>query len=268
MYPPVRKRYGQHFLHDPGVIRRIVEAVDPRPGERLLEIGPGLGALTLPLLDAAGRLEAVEIDRDLADRLEGLTRDRGELHLHRADALRFDLGELGEGPDLRIVGNLPYNISTPLLFRLLAAHTRIRDLHLMLQREVVERMQARPGGRPYGRLSVMIQYRCRIEPLFTIGKGAFRPAPKVESAFVRLIQLDAPPVTIHDEARFGTLVTQAFSRRRKTLRNALCGLLSEPEIRALGLDPGVRPERLGLAEFARLSNAGAGAHRAGDGNEG
>ncbi len=254
MHAP-RKRLGQHFLHDPGVIRRIVAAVDPRPEDRLLEIGPGLGAITLPLLEAAGRLDAVEIDRDLAAALEERTRGRGELRLHVGDALRFDLEGLPGGEPIRVVGNLPYNISTPLLFRLLAAHRRIRDLHLMLQREVVERMQAGPGGREYGRLSVMTQLRCRVEPLFTIGRGAFRPPPKVESAFVRLVPLRTPPVAVADEARFAKLVTHVFSRRRKTLRNALRGLLEETEIRALGLDPGLRPERLSLAEFARLSAA-------------
>lgn len=256
MYPQARKRYGQHFLHDPAIIRRMVAAIEPRAGERLLEIGPGLGALTLPLLDAVGQLEAVEIDRDLADRLEDLARGHGELRLYRADALRFNLDELGADTELRIVGNLPYNISTPLLFHLLSANARIRDLHLMLQREVVERMQAPAGTRAYGRLSVMTQYRCRTETLFTIGKGAFRPAPKVESAFIRLIPLREPPVRVRDESRFQALVRQAFGQRRKTLRNALRGLLEEDEIRAAGIDPGVRPERLTLTDFARLSNAG------------
>ncbi|HQU16579.1 MAG: 16S rRNA (adenine(1518)-N(6)/adenine(1519)-N(6))-dimethyltransferase [Chromatiales bacterium 21-64-14] len=256
MHPPPRKRFGQHFLHDPAVIRRIVDAVDPRPGDCLVEIGPGRGALTLPILHAAGRLHAVEIDRDVALHLAAHAGDHGELVLHQADALRFDFAALepGSGP-LRIVGNLPYNISTPLLFHLLSITVPVRDLHLMLQREVVERMAAAPGEHAYGRLSVMTQYRCRVERLFTIGPGAFRPAPKVDSAFVRLVPFPTPPVVVRDEAHLRALVTQAFSQRRKTLRNALHGLLSAEQIRALGVDPGTRPERLGLAEFARLSNA-------------
>ena len=190
-----RKRFGQNFLHDPAVIGRIVQAINPRPGDHLVEIGPGQGAITLPLLDAAGRLDVVELDRDLVGPLAERCRGIGELGVYNADALSFDYCALaGSGP-LRVVGNLPYNISTPLLFHLLEQHRCISDMHFMLQKEVVDRMAARPGSGAWGRLGVMLQYRCRVTPLFTIGAGAFRPPPKVESAFVRLEPREAPPVT-------------------------------------------------------------------------
>ncbi len=251
-----RKRFGQNFLHDPATIERIVRTVAPRDDQTLVEIGPGLGALTLPLLQAAGRLHVIEIDRDLIPALERRCRGLGELNIHQADALRFDYCTLAPaGGRLRIVGNLPYNISTPLLFGLLAQRACIRDMHFMLQREVVQRLGARAGSRAYGRLSVMIQYHCRVIPLFTIGRGAFRPPPQVESAFVRLEPYAQPPVKVRDEKTLQRLVTQAFSARRKTLRNALKGLVDEGRIRACGIDPHRRPEELTLEDFAALSDA-------------
>lgn len=251
-----RKRFGQNFLHDPATIERIVRTVAPREDDTLVEIGPGLGALTVPLLQAAGRLHVIEIDRDLIPALEQRCRGLGELSAHQADALRFDYCTLAPaGGRLRIVGNLPYNISTPLLFRLLAQRGCIRDMHFMLQREVVQRLGADAGSRAYGRLSVMIQYHCRVTPLFTIGRGAFRPPPQVESAFVRLEPYERPPAPVRDEKTLQRLVTQAFSARRKTLRNALKGLVDETRIRACGIDPRRRPEELTLAEFAALSDA-------------
>ena len=249
-----RKRFGQNFLHDPAVIGRIVQAIDPRPGDTVVEIGPGKGAITLPLLQAAGKLDVVELDRDLVGPLAEKCRDIGTLAIHNSDALSFDFCKLSAGGMLRIVGNLPYNISTPLLFFLLEQHACIQDMHFMLQKEVVERMAAQPGSGSYGRLSVMLQYRCKVMPLFNIGPGAFNPPPKVESAFVRLLPYARPPVTVDDEAVFSELVRQAFSQRRKTLRNTLRTLLDVDEIITAGVDPAARAEMLGLAEFAGLAN--------------
>jgi len=239
-----RKRFGQHFLHDPGVVRRIVEAVAPAPGDFILEIGPGEGVLTAPLAASGARIEAVEIDRDLAAALhvDGVV-------VHVADALRFDFGALP--PGARVVGNLPYNISTPLLFRIADAAPRLRDLCFMLQREVVERMVAAPSTPAYGRLSVMLQARFRMEKLFAVSAGAFRPPPRVESAVVRLRPLDAP--LDRGEPRFAEVVRRAFSARRKTLRNALG--LDPAVLQALGIEPGLRPEALSPGDFARIAAA-------------
>jgi 16S rRNA (adenine1518-N6/adenine1519-N6)-dimethyltransferase len=253
-----RKRFGQNFLHDPAVIGKIVQAINPRPGDLLVEIGPGQGAITLPLLQAAGRLQVVELDRDLLAPLADKCREAGELEIHSADALAFDFCNLSAGAPLRVIGNLPYNISTPLLFHLLDQHSCIQDMHFMLQKEVVQRMAAQPGGRDWGRLSVMLQYRCRVTALFTIGPGAFNPPPKVESAFVRLEPYDKPVIDVSDERLFSDLVKQAFSQRRKTLRNTLRGLLDADEINAVGIDPSVRAETLKLEEFAALANRVAG----------
>jgi 16S rRNA (adenine1518-N6/adenine1519-N6)-dimethyltransferase len=250
-----RKRFGQHFLHDPDIIAHIIAAIHPKPGERLVEIGPGLGALTRPLLQAVGELDVVELDRDLLEPLRSRCTGLGMLRIHQADALEFDFSALrGHGPRLRIAGNLPYNISTPLLFHLLTQAEHLHDLHFMLQHEVVERMAASPGDPAYGRLSVMLQYRCRVEFLFTVGPEAFRPPPKVRSAVVRLVPCETLPVVVQDERRFAGVVRQAFSQRRKTLRNSLDGLLDATHIEAAGVDPGARPETLDLAAFAALSN--------------
>ncbi|MGA7800753.1 MAG: 16S rRNA (adenine(1518)-N(6)/adenine(1519)-N(6))-dimethyltransferase RsmA [Gammaproteobacteria bacterium] len=252
-----RKRFGQNFLHDPKVIAHIVQAIDPRPEQQLVEIGPGQGAITEPLLRACGHLDVVEIDRDLAGSLHGRWSDLGTLTVHNQDALKLDFCSLADPPGrrLRIVGNLPYNISTPLLFHALEQLHCIQDMHFMLQKEVVDRMAAKAGDEAYGRLSVMVQYHCTVEPLFTIGPGAFRPPPRVESAFVMLAPHDRRPVQVTDEACFARVVREAFSHRRKTLRNALRGMIDESRIIALGLDPGLRPERLGLEAFAALANA-------------
>ncbi|MGB5260430.1 MAG: 16S rRNA (adenine(1518)-N(6)/adenine(1519)-N(6))-dimethyltransferase RsmA [Gammaproteobacteria bacterium] len=249
-----RKRFGQNFLHDPAIIGRIVQAINPRPGERLVEIGPGQGAITLPLLQAAGHLHVIELDRDLIGPLAEKCRDSGELTIHNADALTFDYNTLSDSGPLRVVGNLPYNISTPLLFHLLDQHRCIHDMHFMLQKEVVERMAAQPGTAARGRLGVMLQYRCRVTPLFSIGPGAFYPPPKVESAFVRLDPYETPPVSVDDETVFSDVVRQAFAQRRKMLRNTLRALLDVDDISAVGIDPGVRAENLSLAEFAALAN--------------
>ncbi|MFO1422937.1 MAG: 16S rRNA (adenine(1518)-N(6)/adenine(1519)-N(6))-dimethyltransferase RsmA [Candidatus Competibacteraceae bacterium] len=251
-----RKRFGQHFLRDASVIERIVAAIRPVAGERLVEIGPGLGALTAPLLDAAGELDVVELDRDLLEPLRARCAGLGVLRIHHADALDFDFATLrGDGPSLRVTGNLPYNISTPLLFHLLAQARHLRDLHFMLQHEVVARMAARPGEEAYGRLSVMLQYRCRVEPLFTVEPAAFRPPPEVRSAVVRLVPRETGAVVVRDESRFAEIVQRAFAQRRKTLRNSLRELLDAGQIEAAGVDPGARPETLDLEAFAALSAA-------------
>jgi len=255
-----RKRFGQNFLHDPGVIRGIVAAIHPQAGEHLVEIGPGLGALTEPLLEVLGEMDAVELDRDLVPRLEQYFAQRGELRIHNTDALKFDFCSLlshercGNGP-LRVVGNLPYNISTPLIFHLLEQSRCIRDMHFMLQKEVVDRLAAGPGGGDYGRLSVMVQYHCRVEKLFTVPPGAFNPPPKVHSAIVRLTPYETPPYPATDEKTFARVVSQAFAQRRKTLRNNMKKLLDADAIEALGIDPGCRPERLSLEQFVALANA-------------
>ena len=249
-----RKRFGQHFLHDPGVIARIVEAIGPQRGDRILEIGPGLGALTVPLVTRAGRVEAVEIDRDVIPELMRRCAGLGELVVHQADVLQVDFRELrGAGAPWRVCGNLPYNISTPLLFRLLAAGEAVQDMHFMLQKEVVERMAAAPGGKDYGRLTVMLATACRVEKLFKVGAGAFQPPPRVESAVVRLLPLRAPPFPLPDAARFARIVAGSFSMRRKTLRNSLRGLVDEAGFAAAGIDPGRRAETLRPDEFAALA---------------
>jgi 16S rRNA (adenine1518-N6/adenine1519-N6)-dimethyltransferase len=247
-----RRRFGQHFLHDPRVIARIVAAIDPRPGDAIVEIGPGQGALTAPLAERVPRLHVVELDRDLAERLVArYPADR--VVVHPADALRFDFGALPAG--LRVVGNLPYNISTPLLFRLAGFAPRLRDLHFMLQKEVIDRMVAAPSTPEYGRLSVMLQYRFEMAKLFDVGAGAFRPPPRVDSAVVRMVPRPAAALGARDEPLLGRVVTAAFTKRRKTLRNALDGVIDADGLRALGIDPQLRPENLGVPDFVRIANA-------------
>jgi 16S rRNA (adenine1518-N6/adenine1519-N6)-dimethyltransferase len=246
-----RKRFGQHFLADPHYVDRIVAAIDPGPGDTLVEIGPGLGAITGRLVQRAGHLTAIEIDRDLAARLrEAFTPDR--LTLVEGDALRFDFTTLGHA--LRIVGNLPYNISSPLLFHLASQLASIADLHVMLQKEVVDRMTASPATPDYGRLSVMLQAQFAIERLFVVPPGAFRPAPKVDSAVARLVPLRERAPRIVDRDRFARLVTAAFTQRRKTLRNALAAEVDAATLERAGIDPGARGETLAVADFVRLAN--------------
>lgn len=249
-----RKRFGQHFLHDPAVIERIVRAIDPRPGDTIIEIGPGHGAITLPLLQKHGTLEAVELDRNLVPLLREKATGHGELLIHEADALKFDFRQRKQaGSKLKIVGNLPYNVSTPLLFHLLGQIDCISAMYFMLQKEVVDRMAASPGNKRYGRLTVMLAVAVRVEKLFTIGTGAFKPPPAVESAFCTLTPWPQPPFEVSDSERFRQLVTQAFSARRKTLRNALKGMVTVQQINGLGIDPGLRPENLSPAQFAALA---------------
>jgi len=241
-----RRRFGQHFLHDPGVLKRIVEAIDPASGDAIVEIGPGEGALTRPLLERIGHLTAIEIDRDLAARLAGEFASQ-RLSVVTADVLDFDFSALP--PGLRIVGNLPYNISTPILFHLARYADRVRDMHFMLQREVVQRMVAKHSTPDYGRLSVMLQTRFRMYKLFNVAPGAFRPPPKVDSAVVRLVPIAERPDW--DQAVLEKIVREAFSARRKTLRNALP--LKPGDYEELGIDPKLRPENLSPADYLRIT---------------
>lgn len=238
-----RRRFGQHYLHDPRVLARIVDAVSPSATDFLVEIGPGEGALTAPLIERAGKLEAIEVDRDLAAALAARF-PPFRLTVHCADALEFDFARFP--PGVRVVGNLPYNISTPLLFHLARYAERVRDMHFMLQREVVERMVAAPSTAEYGRLSVALQARFALEKLFNVPKGAFRPPPRVESAVVRLVPL-AEPLHVDED-----LLRKAFSARRKQLRNAL----PEVDFARAGIDPQLRPENLSPQDYARISSSG------------
>jgi 16S rRNA (adenine1518-N6/adenine1519-N6)-dimethyltransferase len=263
-----RKRFGQHFLHDQGILRRIVEAIAPQPEDRLVEIGPGEGALTLPLLRACGHLTAIELDRDLIASLAARARDVGDLNIISADVLTVDFGELacpsrlsmasGGDSQLRVVGNLPYNISTPILFHCLDHAGAIRDMHFMLQKEVVDRMTAPPGSKTYGRLSVMLQLRCTVEPLFKVPPGAFRPPPKVDSAIVRLTPLPTQALPDADADLIARLVRAAFGQRRKTLSNALRDVATAKQIDAAGIDPRARAEQLAPSAFVALAQTLAG----------
>jgi 16S rRNA (adenine1518-N6/adenine1519-N6)-dimethyltransferase len=249
---PSRKRFGQNFLADPHYVARIIHAIAPRPADNVVEIGPGLGALTRPLIEACGRIAAIEIDRDLAARLVAeYPSDR--LTLHVTDALRFDFTTLGH--DLRVIGNLPYNISSPMLFHLAQYDAIVRDITVMLQKEVVQRMAAAPGTAEYGRLTVMLQARFAVERLFVVPAGAFRPLPKVESAVARLVPLGRARPHIADAALFGQLVMAAFGQRRKTLRNALSAYATDAELEREGIAPGARGETLSVADYVRLANA-------------
>lgn len=250
-----RKRFGQNFLHDQAVIERIVRTINPKPGEHLVEIGPGLGALTLPLLKAAGSMTAIELDRDLIPKIEASAEGVGELTVRSADVMTVDFQALSEelGGPLRVIGNLPYNISTPLLFHLFQFKAVISDMHFMLQKEVVERMASDAGGDHYGRLSVTTQYHCRVAQRFIVPPGSFKPAPKVDSAIVSLYPHAEAPFDCGSEKSLATVISAAFAQRRKTLRNSLRELLDEEAIKACGLDPTIRPERITLESFAALS---------------
>jgi 16S rRNA (adenine1518-N6/adenine1519-N6)-dimethyltransferase len=251
-----RKRFGQNFLVDRNHVAKIIAAIDPRPGDNVVEIGPGQAALTRLLIERTGRIHAIEIDRDLGARLVAEFPPE-RLALHVADALAFDFAALGER--LRVVGNLPYNISTPMLFHLASFAPRLRDLHLMLQKEVVARMTAVAATKDYGRLSVMLQASFRVERLLVVPPGAFFPAPKVESAVVRMVPLGAGKPRVTDEALFARVVAAAFGQRRKTLRNALSGVADDAALERAGIDPRARGETLTVADFGRLTNALVGA---------
>jgi 16S rRNA (adenine1518-N6/adenine1519-N6)-dimethyltransferase len=250
----LRKRFGQHFLVDEGTIAAIVHCIAPQPGQTMVEIGPGGGAMTWPLLQALGRLTAIELDRDRIAPLTARARDHGDLTLVVADVLNVSFQALAppEGR-LRVVGNLPYNITTPLLFHLLAAVSVIADMVFLVQREVALRMAAVPGSKAYGRLSVMLQAECAVEVLLAVGPEVFRPPPKVHSALVRLVPR-VPARAITNQGTFAAVVKAAFGQRRKTLRNALGGMVNEAAFAATGVDPGLRAEALSVADFIRLAN--------------
>ena len=250
-----RKRFGQNFLHDAGVIHRILRAIHAREDDRLLEIGPGQGALTEGLLASGAQLDVIELDLDLIPILQARFGDNPRVRLNQGDALKFDFALMQAAPgSLRVVGNLPYNISTPLIFHLLDNAALIRDMHFMLQKEVVERLAAKPGSGDWGRLSIMVQYHCRVEHLFNVGPGAFNPAPKVDSAIVRLVPHAQLPHPARDHRLLERVVREAFNQRRKTLRNTLKGLLDSEAIAAAGVDGSLRPEQLDLAAFVRLAD--------------
>ncbi len=251
MHHTPRKRFGQNFLIDASVIAEIIEEIAPRHPDRLIEIGPGLGALTRPLLQILNHLHAIEIDRDIVERLRQEFNPE-QLTIHSADALKFDFSTLGD--QLRIIGNLPYNISTPLLFHLSEFSEQILDMHFMLQKEVVDRMVAVPSTPDYSRLSVMLQYRFDMEQVFNVPANAFRPAPKVESAIVRMNPRSRSQLTVLDDALFAKIVSTAFSQRRKTLRNTLKHYLTQQDFAALDIDSGLRAENLAVERFIAIAN--------------
>lgn len=249
-----RKRFGQHFLHDPGILRKIVQAIGPQHGDDVVEVGPGEGALTLPLLRELGHMTVIELDRDLVPRLRVAAEGIGELEIVNADVLKVDFSALPRKGPLRIVGNLPYNISSPILFHCLDHIDAIRDMHFMLQKEVVERMAAAPGSKVYGRLSVMLQLVCRVEPLLRVPAGAFRPPPKVESAVVRLTPRPMSERPTADVGLLADIVRAAFGQRRKTLSNALSSIANAEEITRAGVDPRARAEQLSPSAFIALAH--------------
>jgi 16S rRNA (adenine1518-N6/adenine1519-N6)-dimethyltransferase len=252
---PPKKRLGQHFLHDGGIIDSIVQAVDPQPGDRLVEIGPGQGAITFPLLDRHGALTVIEFDRDLIAPLTDAARGRGELDVIHRDVLQVDFTALAAGGSIRLVGNLPYNLSSPILFHALEHAAVVRDMHFMLQKEVVDRMAAGPGSKTYGRLGVMLQAYCHVTPLFDVPPGAFHPPPKVDSAVVRLVPRPAGEIRVEDRAMYASVVRDAFGQRRKTLRNALSRICDADAIEAGGVDPMLRAEQVPVDAFVTLANA-------------
>ena len=252
MFARPRKRFGQHFLTDRHYLRRVVEAIAPRPGDSMVEIGPGTGILTEELVSRVEHLHVIEIDRDLAAALRGRF-PAGKVSVHEGDALEFDFA--GLPAPLRVVGNLPYNVSTPLLFRIASIAERVRDCVFMLQKEVVDRMVAAPATPDYGRLSVMLQYRFAMAPALRVPAGAFTPPPKVESAVVRMQPLGADRLRARDEALFARIVAGAFSQRRKTLRNAARDFVPEAAFAAVAIDPQRRGETLSVAEFVALADA-------------
>lgn len=250
-----RKRFGQNFLQDHNIIFNILAQIHPQSTDHWVEIGPGLGAITEPLLQEVKKLDVVELDRDLVRYLNEKFADKENLTIHSGDALRFNFFELAKQDEkLRIIGNLPYNISTPILFHLLDNAFCIEDMHFMLQKEVVDRLCADPGNKKYGRLTVMMQYYCEAEILFDVPPESFDPIPKVNSAIVKLIPHQSPPVTIESIEKLNKVVITAFSQRRKTIRNSLKTLLTEQQISALGINPELRAEAITLAEFAKLSH--------------
>ncbi len=249
-----RKRFGQNFLHDAGIIRRIVACIAPKEGQRIVEIGPGKGALTEGIISVTKRMDVVELDRDLIPILRVNLFRYPDLVVHEADAMKFDFLSLTEQGNIRVVGNLPYNISTPLIFHLLSFADHIDDMHFMLQKEVVDRLAARPGDNLYGRLSVMAQYYCQVDNLFIVGPESFDPPPKVDSAIVRMTPHKTLPYVAKDLKQLEDSVRIGFQQRRKTLRNNYKGVLNDADFEALGIDPTLRPERLDVKDFVNIAN--------------
>jgi len=249
-----KKRFGQNFLHNDAVISDIVDAINPESGENLVEIGPGLGALTEPVVERAEKLSVVELDRDLAHRLRHHPFLAPHLTIYETDALNFDFAQLALEQPLRIFGNLPYNISTPLIFHLLTFKDKVKDMHFMLQKEVVERMAAGPDCKAYGRLSIMTQYQCQVFPVMEIGPEAFKPAPKVDSAIVRLVPHKTISNPVKDINALNTVCLAAFNQRRKTIRNSFKKLLSVEQLESLNIDANLRPENLSIDDYIKLAN--------------
>ena len=250
-----RKRFGQNFLHDQQVIDRIISSIAPCSDDLLVEIGPGQAALTRPLLDSGAELHLIELDRDLVVLLQERFADRPNISIHSCDALRANIPEMTSQRPFRLIGNLPYNISTPLIFHVLQWNKLVIDMHFMLQKEVVDRMAAPPGSRTYGRLSVMTQFRCKVTPLFDVRPESFSPVPRVSSSIVRLQPLAEPPYDAGSFESLQKVVTGAFSKRRKTLRNSLREILNAEQILACDIDPGQRAEQLSLSQFAALARS-------------
>lgn len=250
-----KKRFGQNFLHDDGVISKIVDAINPEPGENLIEIGPGLGALTEPVIDRAGAISVVELDRDLAHRLRHHPFLASKVTIYEEDALKFNFGEIAsKDQPLRIFGNLPYNISTPLIFHLLTFKDSVQDMHFMLQKEVVQRMAAGENTKAYGRLSIMTQYQCQVIPVMQIGPEAFKPAPKVDSAIVRLIPHREIKNPVKDINALNQVCLAAFNQRRKTIRNSFKKLFTVEQLASLGIDASLRAENLPISDYIKLAN--------------
>jgi 16S rRNA (adenine1518-N6/adenine1519-N6)-dimethyltransferase len=254
-----KRRFGQNFLQDQNIVKKIITAIAPKKGQHMVEIGPGLGALTRELLPILKVMEVIELDRDLIPKLQNACTNLGQLNIHQADVLQFDFKKLLRATrrapgQLRIVGNLPYNISTPLIFHLLKQIDCISDMHFMLQQEVVDRLAAQPGSKTYGRLSVMVQYFCQVTKLFTVPPGAFYPAPKVYSAFVRLIPHKKISLPVTDSDMLEKVVKQAFNQRRKTIQNSLKKLISSEQLINLNINPKLRPEQLTVEDFVKICN--------------
>ncbi|EKE87475.1 16S rRNA (adenine(1518)-N(6)/adenine(1519)-N(6))-dimethyltransferase RsmA [Idiomarina xiamenensis] len=250
-----RKRFGQNFLHDQQVIGDIVDVINPQAGEHLVEIGPGLAALTEPVAEAAGHLQVVELDRDLAERLEHHPFLANKLSVYRGDALKTDFHQFQQGEaKLRVFGNLPYNISTPLIFHLLDQLEIIADMHFMLQKEVVDRLAANPNSKAYGRISVTVQQACQVVPVLEVPPGAFTPPPKVDSAVVRLVPYSNPPIPVKSRQTLQQVCLTAFNQRRKTIRNNVKHFIDDSQLTALGIDPSARPETLEIAQFCALAD--------------
>lgn len=249
-----RKSLGQNFLHDKHIIQKIIQAINPQHNEHFVEIGPGYGALTTSLLPLVEKLDAVELDKNLIPELEKNCNNLGNLHIHNIDALKFDLQQIYQHKTLRVAGNLPYQISTPLIFHLIKQINLINDMHFMLQKEVVDRLTAKPGSKTYGRLSVMVQYHCAAKSLFGVPASAFTPQPQVESAIVRLIPHQKLPHIAIDYENFSLVVRESFNHRRKTIRKSLHAFISTDQLNTINIDPQIRPEQLSVDDFVRISN--------------